>query len=296
MNLANKTFKNNKTGETIKVIDSFENIAILENRTKMDVSKLLNSELYTEQIDVNNFFNIQDSYSSLADKIKNISLENIKEDEIPINLNDKDNEYTPLINESAIIMSNEDDEIAELARKYNVNFDKNALSKQNEAFNKLLGEDESIQTIEVNRNEIHDSPLSNNLSNKSQEQPIINTNSIEESKDPIITIFKNVKRVKDFSITINIENKIPRLDFIEMMEDSYNVSIIDYLSTEFTNNLLKNPKIIEDMIREKIKEIVYKKNDKEPKPSVKRKIEVNESEKKNVKKSKDTSTNTQSKK
>ena len=36
MNLANKSFKNNKTGEVIKVIDSFENIAVLENKGKED--------------------------------------------------------------------------------------------------------------------------------------------------------------------------------------------------------------------------------------------------------------------
>jgi hypothetical protein len=42
-----------------------------------------------------------------------------------------------------------------------------------------------------------------------------------------------------------------------MMEDSYNTSIIDFLAAEFTDNLLKNPQIIEDMIKQKIKEVVY---------------------------------------
>jgi hypothetical protein len=41
------------------------------------------------------------------------------------------------------------------------------------------------------------------------------------------------------------------------MEDSYNTSIIDFLASEFTDNLLKNPQIIEDMIKQKIKELVY---------------------------------------
>jgi hypothetical protein len=70
-------------------------------------------------------------------------------------------------------------------------------------------------------------------------------------------MFKNVKRSKDFSISLEIKNKIPRPDFIEMMEDSYNTSIIDFLAAEFTDNLLKNPQIIEDMIKQKIKEVVY---------------------------------------
>ncbi len=70
-------------------------------------------------------------------------------------------------------------------------------------------------------------------------------------------MFKNVKRNKDFSITLEINNKIPRPDFIEMMEDSYNTSIIDFLASEFTQNLLSNPEVIENMIKDKIKELVY---------------------------------------
>jgi hypothetical protein len=42
-----------------------------------------------------------------------------------------------------------------------------------------------------------------------------------------------------------------------MMEDSYNTSIIDFLAAEFTDNLLRNPQMIEDMIKQKIKEVVY---------------------------------------
>jgi hypothetical protein len=70
-------------------------------------------------------------------------------------------------------------------------------------------------------------------------------------------MFKNVKRIKEFSISLEIKNKIPRPDFIEMMEDSYNTSIIDFLAAEFTDNILKNPHLIEDMIKQKIKEVVY---------------------------------------
>ena len=42
-----------------------------------------------------------------------------------------------------------------------------------------------------------------------------------------------------------------------MMEDSYEVSIIDYLASEFTNNLLQNPTEIKEMISSKIREMVY---------------------------------------
>ena len=138
-------------------------------------------------------------------------------------------------------MTTEDDERAELAKKYGVTTPQNDVDKQNQAFAKLLGEEESVQTIEVNR-----------------EKPRVETQRpVQMIEDPIITMFKNVKRSKDFSISLEIKNKIPRPDFIEMMEDSYNTSIIDFLAAEFTDNLLRNPQIIEDMIKQKIKEVVY---------------------------------------
>ena len=249
MSLSNKTFKNNATGEIVKVIDSFENIAVLENKGKAEVAHLLNPDLYTEQIDVSNFFNTQGAYNSLADKIKNIPADKIRDDvggEVMVNV-DGNNQFRPQTNESAIIQVTEEDERAELARKYGVTNPQNDLAKQSEAFNKLLNpESEEVQQVQVNRN-----PVQQPVSQPSYQQPV------QVVEDPIITMFKNVKRSKDFSISLEIKNKIPRLDFIEMMEDSYNTSIIDFLAAEFTDNLLRNPQIIEDMIKQKIKEVVY---------------------------------------
>ena len=244
MSIGNKTFKNNKTGEVIKVIDSFENIAILEDKSKADLEKLLNPDLYTEQIDPTNFFNNQGAYNNLAEKIKNIPADKIRDDggEVMINV-DGNNSFgvRPTMNESAIIMTTEEDERAELAKKYGVATPQNDVAKQNQAFAKLLGEEE-VQTVEINR----DGPIEQRVSQAAQ-----------KVEDPIITMFKNVKRIKEFSISLEIKNKIPRTDFIEMMEDSYNTSIIDFLATEFTDNILKNPHLIEDMIKQKIKEVVY---------------------------------------
>jgi hypothetical protein len=248
MSLSNKTFKNNATGEIVKVIDSFENIAILENKGKADVAQLLNPDLYTEQIDVSSFFNTQGAYNNLAEKIKNIPADKIRDDvggEVMVNV-DGNNQFRPQTNESAIIQVTEEDERAELARKYGVTNPQNDLAKQSEAFNKLLNpESEEVQQVQVNRNPVQQ-PVS-----QTYQQPV------QVVEDPIITMFKNVKRSKDFSISLEIKNKIPRLDFIEMMEDSYNTSIIDFLAAEFTDNLLRNPQIIEDMIKQKIKEVVY---------------------------------------
>ena len=193
MSISNKTYKNNRTGETIKVIDSFEDIAILENKGKEKVSNLLNPEMYTEQIDLNSFFNTQGAYNALADKIKNIPADRIKDEpggEIMVNV-DGNSQFRPQTNESAIIQVSEEDERAELARKYGVTNPQNDLERQNQAFNKLLNPDaeEPIQAIQVNRDE-----------------PKVQTQSrpVQQVEDPIVTMFKNVKRVKDFSISLEI--------------------------------------------------------------------------------------------
>ena len=272
MSLANRSFKNNKTGEIIRVIDSFENIAVLENKQKLDVRTLTDVNYYTEQIDPGNFFNTQGAYNLLADKIKNIPQsvlsnftdENTSEE----NIYDKfGSDITPQMNESAIIMSTEEDEKAELARKYGVSVDTNSqISRQNEAFARILGEDAEDELPVVPQQYVEQPPVVR----VEAERPIVNEYNPAPVvvEDPIIIMFKNVKRSKDFSISLEINNKIPRPDFIEMMEDSYNTSIIDFLASEFTDNLLKNPQIIEDMIKEKIKELVYGVETKDVNPQI----------------------------
>lgn len=256
MSLANKVFRNNNTGEEIRVIDSFENIAILENKQKINVNTLMDPSQYTEHIDPNSFFNNQGAYNLLAEKIKNIPTNNIiDEDGGVISINVGDN-LPPVSNESAVIMTTEEDERAELARRYGVADDNtSALSKQNEAFSKILGEDsDELPPVPVSKTTINVDNVQQVEVNREVYQPPVQRVNVE---DPIITMFKGVKRNVKFDINVEISDKIPRLDFIEMMEDSYETSLIEFLADEFTNKILQNPSIIKDTITEKIKLLVY---------------------------------------
>ena len=76
-------------------------------------------------------------------------------------------------------------------------------------------------------------------------------------EDPIITMFRKSKRNVEFKINVEVSDKIPRLDFIEMMEDSYEILMIDFLADEFTNKVLQDPSIIRNKIKDKIKQLVY---------------------------------------
>ena len=188
----------------------------------------------------------------------------IKDDESSSTINvsptyNSDMQFSPNVNESAVVMTTEEDERAELARKYGVTEDATqSLQKQNEAFAKILGDEsenelpqvfnqmvnEPVQRVEVQREEIAQSIR------PEVAQPVA-------AEDPIITMFKRTKKSVEFKVSVDISDKIPRLDFIEMMEDSYDISIIDFLADEFTNKILQNPSLIRESVKSKIKQLVY---------------------------------------
>jgi len=269
MNLNNKIFKDNRTGEVLKVIDSFENIAILENKTKIDARRLMDPNHFTEQVDPTAFFNTQNAYNDLFEKIKTIPTDKIPDENGEIRPNVSiDNSYRPPVeDDSAIIYGSIDDEKEELARKYGINMDNTqSIARQNEAFARILEDSEELDELPktpvpqqvandeppVQRVEI-DRDNGTIIVNGSEEQPVYT----KPKEDPIYTMFRGVKRSVEFSLDLKLENKIPRLDFIEMMEDSYEKSIIDFLADEFMRELLKDPKNLKESIKSKIKEMVY---------------------------------------
>lgn len=273
-NLRDKSFRNNLTGEVVRILDSFEDIAILEDKSRVDARHLLNPGLFTEvssqtvqsvnesifntieveEVIPENFFSNQGAYNSLADKIKNIPQHLIKDDpnagQAFVRIEDPDGNPTTTAfdnavptNESAVIQVSPEDERAALAAKYGVV--------------NPTPPDEEVQVIQVNREEVpslvNEEAKQNWNNEQIKVQPVV--------EDPIIRMFKGVKRSLDFNVSIDIDNKIPRVDFIEMMEDSYETSIIDFLADEFTNNIVSNPQMIKEMIKAKINEVVYGKKE-----------------------------------
>lgn len=241
--MLNKTYKDNLTGEVIKIIDVYENIAIADNKSKIDSRRLLDERFYTEWIDPKTFFSNEATYSSFAEKISSIDLTNIPEDiNEDVKITTSDPYSMPSMSESAVVQYDPEEERRELARKYGVQDDNiEAVQKQNEAFEKILNDENKESKQKTTQQPIQ---------RIYEESNVVQTINIE---DPIITMFKNVKRKEDFSLDLKIESKIPRLDFIEMMEDSYEISIIEFLAEEMTNNLLSNPEFIKDKIVNEIK-------------------------------------------
>lgn len=254
--LKNKKFYELSTGKIITVVDQFEDVAVLEGKQRININKLLDNSFFEEHIDPQSFFN-GNSLQTLAEKIKSIPndvLSNLKEDDGPIVMPYDPEEEKQLLLEKAKSMA------------FN-----NSFESQMEKFKDLIDEDafirapQSIPTepvirIDANRPEIQ-------LPQVSEEKPelprIVEIPQVQSTQvipeDPMTKMFRNIKRKNDFKFTLTIENKIPRPDFIEMMEDSYEVSLIDFLADEFTNQLLENPDFIKEKIKQEISDIVFKK-------------------------------------
>ncbi len=289
MTLKNKIFKNKLTGDTFTIVDQYQNVAITSNKEKVNTSLLQNNNIFEEissmsgvnesfttrkvedVIDPNNFFDNQRTYDVFAEKIKSVDMSKIKDDSyggdnsnVNINL---PNDFRLSSNDSAVIMSDPEDEIEELKRKYGATSVDDSLRRQNEVFSKILEEPSENQSEEQPYVPVQLPEQQNNrqnLMNIQNEPPIQRI----EVQDPVIGMFRNVKRNTEFKINLKVDGKIPRLDFIEMMEDSYEVSIIEYLADEFTNNLLRDPSIIRNKIISEIKSLIDKKNSSSDKKEV----------------------------
>ena len=288
MNFKNKKFTDLSSGRVIEVKDYFEDIAILNDNSKIRVNRLLDKNYFEEYIDPKSFFKNESLLSNFADKIRQLPPDAVHlADDSPRtlvspaesggNFNPSNisgsTVVRPSINESAVLPYDPEEEKMELLRKAQSMYGNATLSqdlqKQYDSVRALIEDDSPnvpvvephrprpvnpprevvqeipvVQRIEVNREEVYESPV---------EAP----RKSEFQNDPITEMFRNVKRNTKFEIQIPIKNMIPRSDFIEMLEDSYNKSIIDFLAQEFTDEIVGNPEKIKEMIVEKIKEIVY---------------------------------------
>ena len=287
MEFLNKTYKNRVTGDIFKIIDVYQNVAITSNKEKINTNMLTDDKFFIpvssppksinesmrtpkdDSVDPNKFFSNQTTYNAFADQIKRIPMEKIpyENDSNSLRMPDSYSNLPVATNESAIIMSDPEDEVEELKRKYGAVSVDNSIRRQNETFAKFLEDPQETQTDNIQRVEVsrdnNPEPVSYQNENKTNYMnQFQNDNQAPvqrvEAVDPITQMFKNVKRNTNFNLNIKITGKIPRLDFIEMMEDSYDVSIIEFLADEFTRNILNDPSVIRDKVISEIKSMIEK--------------------------------------
>lgn len=267
-----------KTGTIHTILNVVNGVALTDNIEKIPVTRLMDHNLYSQYkeniineskanvnskpisdvVDPNAFFNSAGTYNTFAEKIRNIDTSKIPDEQstvvsIPVRDLQVDNSV------NSVYSSSVDDEMAEVAKKYGVGMaNQQSVQKQNEAFAKYLGEDEGpVVRVDADTHEIVKPDLINQYTN----------NNVVDN--PVHAVFRQAKRSLPFQAIITQDGNLPRLDFIEMMEDSYEVSIIDFLADDYVDKLLSNPAKLKNQIKEQIIALLDKKNGvKKSKPKV----------------------------
>jgi len=188
----------------------------------------------------------------------------MEDGELPVYNSTQNDVYGALEEGPAIVQSSIDDERAELARKYSASVDSSTqVNRQSEAFAKILGEEsrselpfvqetnEPVQKVEVVRDDRGDFISSEYRPSEQRQQQVVN-----EEKDPY-EMFRGIKRSVEFKLDLPLTNKIPKLQFIEMMEESYDKSIIEFLAHDITQEILRDPDSLRRSIESKIRDMVY---------------------------------------
>ena len=124
-----------------------------------------------------------------------------------------------------------------------------SLADNRETTVSMYDENERVTHTETNNPQ----PQSNSNSNSN----VVKEEVKKPKEDPIYQMFSAVKRSDKISINIKLDEMIPKKDFIKMWEDSYEISIIDFLAEEFYQKLMKDPSIIRHQISEVTKNKVY---------------------------------------
>jgi hypothetical protein len=133
---------------------------------------------------------------------------------------------------------------AELLQKYGTQINtQQSNTQQNNTQQNTESKNVSGQTladIEANVN-------SRNTQTQQPQQP---------KENPVHKMFDKAKKVHPLKVTLKINEKIPNKEVIKMMEENFDESAIDYFATDIYKKLMKDPKIIEDQVREAIEKYV----------------------------------------
>ncbi len=291
MDLKGKRFVNSN-GRISVVKDTFENITIFEDGTKVDTRILMNPDYFTlmpsgprketnilkqpimeqvsvdrDKIDPNTFFNqrysiVQEGEGQYNAQQKQVESYNVSDTGMTTHF-DEEAEKEEILRRNRHLMEQRDIQVAKQANQFK--------NSNGGILGKIL-EEEGIKIENVTippSPELYQEQVARGTS-AVQLDPVMNNNNITSNSfmDPMIALFKRTKLTTPFKISLDIDKKIPNINYIKMMEESCDISIIEYLATEFTESLLRNPSQIKDRIIEELKKLI------EPKSKSRKKVET----------------------
>jgi hypothetical protein len=287
MSYVNKTFTSNLDGSTVRITEQIDSeVVALDNGQRVSLKRLNDASYYTENIDPSSFFNRDATvYNSFIDRIKSIPDSHIRDTnesktsvvETGVYTNTPVNPYGDQFygNKEEVPVYHEDpeEEKRQLLSKYSGNTNATAVMSQAEKLKDLLDDeaqvripspvataqdDAPVTRVFIGEEEVENTVQSNsNVTTTTTTRVETQTQQTQQTQNPQTQMFKGIKRNTDFKVKLELDNKIPRPDFISMWEDSYEASIIEFLADEFTNALLSNPQYIKDQIITQLRKSVY---------------------------------------
>ena len=228
------------------------------------------------------FFDNPNRYNSILNKISTINPHDI-DDNLPedmkhrtsIKMDDSvfnnsvstnNNNYNTNIETSTYQMSDQEERQALIDR---------TMREQQELRDKMSGQalalGEYIDETEIDPNlttdkylvdlhQKHIDEMSNENINNVTSSTFVKANIKPQVKeDPMIKMFNSMKKTDKFNISIKIEELIPNKTFIKMWQEASDISIIDYLTDDMYNKLMRNPEVIKEQIKDKLNNIINKK-------------------------------------
>jgi hypothetical protein len=244
---------------------------ILNDGVKISAERLTDTNTYLPVNESSDFFNSannaiasvfmkapsQPSYNDNVTRIEAVR-KDIDYDDEPIsnNIDDIDKAMYANSNNVAVVYGDEDPEYEKrkLLEKYNIspNNVAKSVAQQNAMMSKLLEDDLTISDLDPVK---HIEPQKRV---ESIQQPMQQV-TVE---DPIISLLNKTKRVNKFKGKIDIEEMLPKNEFIQMLEESYDNSIVEYLADEIVNKLIQDHGALKEQIKKQIFTFINKKTKK----------------------------------
>lgn len=134
----------------------------------------------------------------------------------------------------------------------------------------------TVQKFDPNQNQssvqsaqyVFQTPVNDNVHNTQQNIPQPNHNNTQFNQpqyqqtqpiqaDPQEALFKKLKRNTKAVFDLKVEEMIPTSDFIRMMNDNFETSIIDFLSRQTVEKLLNDPDKLRKQIKAQLETTIY---------------------------------------
>jgi len=266
-----KTFMNSK-GDIVRVSKIDGNYVILEDGERVSINKMLDNNSFQEINESSNInYNNNDDafaimnrsndslYNSIASQLnsalRNTNTNMMSDNSAGASVKVLDNvvERHRSTNND-ILIDNADNNIQDLRtrmvedqRKMN-----EKLNKQNQQFSKWLDDESNSDDVRDSSVKMYDENdrLTDSITSNITQKP-------EFKEDPAHAMFRSLKKSVPIEIDITISEMLPKREFIQMWEESYEVSIINFLADEFVRKYANNPLLMKGIIVERIKEYAY---------------------------------------